>query len=128
MRIIIIGAGLGGLTAAYVFARNGKHTVTVLERNKDLSPQGSGLNTRPSASRLLHQWDLEADMVAISDSTPTVLLRDLKDGKLAMRSVLLNASAWPDHGKQYSGKSVTVLQSYRYSPTNVTQGPTGSTS
>ncbi|KAJ9658973.1 hypothetical protein H2198_003402 [Neophaeococcomyces mojaviensis] len=97
MRIIIIGAGLGGLTAAFCFARRG-HNVIVVEQRKHLSPQGSGLGIRPGATRILHSWGLEPDMRAISDATPTVLLRDLKTGGIATRSVVENASEVPDWG------------------------------
>jgi len=97
MKIIIIGAGLGGLTAAFCFARKG-HEVNVLEQRKTLSPQGSGLNIRPGASRILHSWGLEEELHAISDSTPNVLLRDLESGEIAMRSVLKNGSDVPDWG------------------------------
>lgn len=58
--IIIIGAGLGGLSAAICLAGKG-HKVTVLERNAGLSEFGAGLQLSPNATRLLDAWGLSAD-------------------------------------------------------------------
>jgi salicylate hydroxylase len=53
MKIVIVGAGLAGLTAALRFAQQG-HEVRFLEQRNTLSPQGSRINIRPGASRILH--------------------------------------------------------------------------
>lgn len=98
MKIIIIGAGLGGLSAALCFSRKG-HDVTILEQRGTLTPQGSGINTRPGASRILHAWGLQKEMEAIADRTTNVSLRSLKHGGL-VRSVLENVSEVPDWGTQ----------------------------
>jgi len=51
-RILIIGAGIGGLTAALAFARKG-HEVDIVERSPALSEVGAGLQLSPNASRIL---------------------------------------------------------------------------
>ena len=94
MKIIVVGAGLGGLSAALCFSRRG-HEAEVLEQRSELLPQGSGINVRPAASRIMHEWGLREDLAAISDETLTAFLRDLKTGQMTMRSILMDASAHP---------------------------------
>lgn len=51
-RILIAGAGIGGLTAALALSRAGFH-VTVLERNAELSEVGAGIQVSPNAYHIL---------------------------------------------------------------------------
>lgn len=53
--VVIIGAGLSGLPAAYVFSKAG-HRVRVLERRKDLNYPASGLRLLPNLTKILIQW------------------------------------------------------------------------
>jgi salicylate hydroxylase len=55
LRIAIVGAGLGGLSAAIALRRTG-HAVTVLEQAPQLGEVGAGIQTAPNASRLLDAW------------------------------------------------------------------------
>ncbi|MEM5492287.1 FAD-dependent monooxygenase [Hoeflea sp. AS16] len=50
--IVIIGAGIGGLTTALAFARNGDG-VDIVEQAPNLSEVGAGLQVSPNASRIL---------------------------------------------------------------------------
>ncbi|MEU9292694.1 FAD-dependent monooxygenase [Streptomyces sp. NPDC048266] len=51
-RAVVVGAGIGGLTAAVALHRNGWQ-VTVLERAADLAPVGAGIGLAPNAQRAL---------------------------------------------------------------------------
>jgi 2-polyprenyl-6-methoxyphenol hydroxylase-like FAD-dependent oxidoreductase len=53
MRAIVIGAGVGGLTAALALRRSG-WDVTVLERGDALRPRGAGISIAPNA---MHAFD-----------------------------------------------------------------------
>lgn len=97
MKIIIIGAGLGGLSAAICFARRG-HDVEVLEQHDSVSPSGSGLNIRSSASRIMHTWGLREDLERISDDTPANCFRSLQTGAVATRTVAADIAEHPDWG------------------------------
>jgi salicylate hydroxylase len=97
MKIIIVGAGLGGLSAALSFARRGHH-VKVLEARPTLSPQGGGINIRPGASRIMHSWGLRPDLEKISEPTGSFLLRNMVTGEIAMRNILYDASDEVDWG------------------------------
>lgn len=50
--ILIIGAGIGGLTSALAFAQNGRD-VDIVEQAPTLSEVGAGLQVSPNASRIL---------------------------------------------------------------------------
>ncbi|MFJ5707080.1 FAD-dependent monooxygenase [Streptomyces sp. NPDC093105] len=51
-RAVVLGAGIGGLTAAVALHRRG-WAVTVLERAADLAPVGAGIGLAPNALRAL---------------------------------------------------------------------------
>ncbi|KAI9162705.1 putative Kinesin light chain [Paramyrothecium foliicola] len=81
MKIIIVGAGLGGLSAAFCFARR-NHEVIVLDQYDHLSPRGGSLSTRPGASRVLRSWGLEPDLELMANKTSQVMLRNLETGEI----------------------------------------------
>lgn len=81
MKVIIIGAGLGGLTAAYALAKSG-HDVQVLERSSKLNPTGGGISIRPSASKVIQSWGLQQTLEQISDRSPYVSYRELNTGEV----------------------------------------------
>ena len=56
--VIIIGAGIAGLTAALCLAQSGFH-VTVFERSKELEEAGAGIQITPNASNILIGLGLE---------------------------------------------------------------------
>ncbi|MFC8292392.1 FAD-dependent monooxygenase [Streptomyces sp. NPDC057242] len=58
-RAVVVGAGVGGLTAAVALHRRGWR-VTVLERAADLTPVGAGIGLAPNAQRAL-------DVVGLGD-------------------------------------------------------------
>jgi salicylate hydroxylase len=55
LRCVIVGAGLGGLSAAIGLRRVG-HEVVVLEQAPELGEVGAGIQMAPNASRLLGAW------------------------------------------------------------------------
>ncbi|OJJ46853.1 hypothetical protein ASPZODRAFT_15545 [Penicilliopsis zonata CBS 506.65] len=97
MRIIIVGAGLGGLAAGLCFARDG-HTVQIFEQRPALSRKGSGLGIRPGAARILQSWGLHESIDSVADRMPPFVVRDLRSGAMKMRNVPGPASEGPDWG------------------------------
>src|SRR5258708_12104362 len=54
---LILGGGIGGLSAALSLARRGAG-VTVLERSKSFAEVGAGIQLAPNAIRILRQLDV----------------------------------------------------------------------
>ncbi|KAH8816621.1 hypothetical protein F5884DRAFT_698138 [Xylogone sp. PMI_703] len=58
LRVGIVGAGLGGLTAAIAMARGGAE-VTLLEAATELGEIGAGIQVFPNISRFLIRWGVD---------------------------------------------------------------------
>jgi salicylate hydroxylase len=63
-RIVIVGAGLGGLAAACRLARDG-HDVQLYERSKSLSTASGAIFVRSNAVRCFHRWELGEVLEAV---------------------------------------------------------------
>ncbi|KAH8689152.1 hypothetical protein BGW36DRAFT_330963 [Talaromyces proteolyticus] len=64
-RIVIAGAGLGGLAAACRLARNG-HNVQLYERSKSLSTASGAIFVRSNAVRCFYRWQLGEALEAVT--------------------------------------------------------------
>lgn len=78
--ILIVGAGIGGLTAALTLARKG-YRATILEQATQLSDIGAGLQLSPNATRILISLGLAerlADHVTVPDG---LSIRSARSGR-----------------------------------------------
>ncbi|KAN0091583.1 hypothetical protein V8E55_005149 [Tylopilus felleus] len=57
INIVVVGCGLGGLSAAHCLAEAG-HTVTILETASAIGEIGAGIQVSPNVTRLLIRWGL----------------------------------------------------------------------
>lgn len=78
MRIGIIGAGIGGLTAAILLERLG-HSVEVLEKRHVLKQEGVGLGIGENAIRALERYDIAEDIKRDGNILIEAQLRDAND-------------------------------------------------
>lgn len=67
-RIIIAGAGIGGLTTALVLHSHGIDSL-VLESAEELQPIGVGINIQPSAVGILFRLGFEKELKTIGIPT-----------------------------------------------------------
>ncbi|KAG6886703.1 hypothetical protein C0995_005760 [Termitomyces sp. Mi166 len=78
--IVIVGAGIGGLAAAYCLGRTG-HKVTVLESASFSQEMGAGIQCTPNLTRLLIRWGLGEKLRKIAVVPQSLSLRRYWDGK-----------------------------------------------
>lgn len=81
LNIIVIGAGIGGLTTAYLLGKAG-HKVTVLESTSQLSEVGAGMQLSPNVTRLFRRWGAGAKLRSVAVVPQTLTLRRYANGEV----------------------------------------------
>jgi len=79
VEIIVIGGGIGGLTAALALAQGG-HRVQVLERAARFAQPGSALRLAPNATAVLSRLGLLDHVLDLGSRPSRAVLRDLGSG------------------------------------------------
>jgi salicylate hydroxylase len=97
--IIIVGAGIGGLTAALTLSRAGWR-VTVLERAATLSEVGAGIQLSPNASRILIDQDLGTQLRAGAVYPDAIRIFSTRSGR-EVTSLPLGAGFAARYGAPY---------------------------
>lgn len=92
--IIIAGAGLGGLAAAYRLAKDG-HIVQLFERTKSLSIAQGAIFIQPNASRCFLRWGLQDAMEKVTAVIEHNQTRSGVDNALLNRDTATEYSTWP---------------------------------
>lgn len=82
--VAIVGAGIGGLTAALAFARNGAE-VFVLERAAELREAGAGIQITPNGARVLHALGLREALEPVGLTAQAVVPMDGLTGHAVTR-------------------------------------------
>lgn len=81
LKIIVSGAGLGGLATAIALRRRG-HTVTVYERAPSLNEVGAGIQVPPNSSRLLLKWGINRYLHGKVNVPEAIRMRRWENGEL----------------------------------------------
>lgn len=89
-QIIVLGAGIGGLTAALALARKGAE-VEVLEQAEEIGEVGAGLQISPNAVAVLDALGLEGVARARAVHSQAVVLKDGLSGREVIRLDLAGA-------------------------------------
>jgi salicylate hydroxylase len=98
-RIVIIGAGIGGLTAACALRQNG-FEVEVYERSPELGEVGAGLQIGPNAVKVLNALGLEDRLRRIAAEPDETVSVRWDDASLRYREPL-KAIAQAEYGARY---------------------------
>ncbi|KAJ6506280.1 hypothetical protein C8R47DRAFT_1315763 [Mycena vitilis] len=80
LHIVIVGGGIGGLSAAYCLGRPG-HRITVLERASEIADVGGGIQVGPNFSRLLLRWGLEKQLEKVATKPEAITFLRYSDGE-----------------------------------------------
>jgi len=87
LSIAVIGAGIGGLTAALALRRAG-FEVAVYEQAPELTEVGGGINMAPNATRVLRSFGLTAGLDREGVRPATTHQRRWQDGRTLQRAPL----------------------------------------
>lgn len=87
MHVILVGSGIGGLTAALALSDRGVG-VTLLEQAAAIEAVGAGVQLSANATRLLFRLGLEAPLRAAACAPEAVEVRDRLDGALNIHTRL----------------------------------------
>lgn len=77
--VLVVGGGIGGLSAAYALAREGLH-VRVLEQAPEFGEVGAGLQIAPNCTRILHEYGLLEGVKSLGVLPSSMVMRDAVDG------------------------------------------------
>lgn len=86
MKIIIVGAGLAGLSTALALAQSKtKHEIILLESASKLAEVGAGVQLTPVATRQFLSWGLKKDLLDAAALPESWFLRRGEDGEVLQR-------------------------------------------
>jgi 3-hydroxybenzoate 6-monooxygenase len=78
--VIVVGGGLGGLSAAFALTRQGLR-VRVLERAKEFGEVGAGIQIAPNCTRILHEYGLLGEAKKLGVRPENMVMRDALDAR-----------------------------------------------
>jgi len=87
VRVIVVGAGIGGLTAALTLRRAGID-VQVFEQATELREVGAGIQISPNGTRILHRLGLAETLRKVAVRPVAVEVHRWDDGRVLTRQLL----------------------------------------
>jgi len=77
--VLVIGGGIGGLSAAFALRRKGL-TVRLLERSAEFGEVGAGLQIAPNCTRILNDYGLLGEAKELGVIPDAMVMKDAVDG------------------------------------------------
>jgi salicylate hydroxylase len=78
--VIVVGGGIGGLSAAFALARQGLR-VRVLERARQFGEVGAGMQIAPNCTRILEEYGVLGEAKRLGVLPGNMIMRDALDGR-----------------------------------------------
>ncbi|KAL1901008.1 hypothetical protein Sste5346_002072 [Sporothrix stenoceras] len=104
MKVIIVGAGLGGCAAALAMRHHG-HDVVVYEKIRAFRRLGDSLGLGENALKLLKRWqatdELYTRLTSIGNSSETMQIRRWRDGQVLATQPLMDMAGRIGHRGDY---------------------------
>ena len=101
LNVTVVGAGLGGLTAAAALLKYGCD-VTVLEQAGELGEIGAGVQLSPNAMKVMRALGLEEQVLGVSFEPGNHVIRSWKSGRV-LSSTQLKGALHAAYGAGYYG-------------------------
>ena len=83
--VIIVGGGIGGLSAATALARKGVR-VRLYERSSEFGEVGAGLQIAPNCTRILDDYGLLDEATSLGVLPRNMIMKDAVDGSVVGES------------------------------------------
>ncbi|KAL1977089.1 hypothetical protein VTN31DRAFT_3371 [Thermomyces dupontii] len=99
-RVIIVGAGLGGLACAMAMHHQG-FEVVIFEKVRQFLRLGDSLGFGENALKLLKRWGLYDELIAIGNKSPDMHIRRWYDGKILATQPLMDMAGYIGHRGDY---------------------------
>ncbi|KAG4432777.1 hypothetical protein IFR05_011742 [Cadophora sp. M221] len=100
LKVIIVGAGLGGCAAAMAMHYQG-FDVQVFEKVHNFGRLGDSLGLGENALRLLQRWGLHDRLIEIGNKSEMMQIRRWKDGKILAQQPLMDMAGYIGHRGDY---------------------------
>lgn len=92
IRVIVVGAGLGGLACAMAMHHQG-FEVLIFEKVRQFLRLGDSLGLGENALKLLERWGLHDELIAIGNKSRDMNIRRWNDGKILATQPLMVGSS-----------------------------------
>jgi 3-hydroxybenzoate 6-monooxygenase len=102
--VIVVGGGIGGLSAAFALARKGLR-VRVLERSAEFGEVGAGIQIAPNCTRILNSYGLLDEARSLGVLPVSMVMKDALDG------TVLTSLDLKDMGRRYGTPYVVIHRS-----------------
>ncbi|PCH04436.1 Monooxygenase, FAD-binding [Penicillium occitanis (nom. inval.)] len=99
-RVIIVGAGLGGLACAMAMHYAG-FEVIVFEKVREFLRLGDSLGLGENALKLLKRWGLYEELIAIGNKNPVMNIRRWDNGEIMATQPLMDMAGYIGHRGDY---------------------------
>ncbi|WP_327241971.1 FAD-dependent oxidoreductase [Streptomyces sp. NBC_01320] len=87
--VLVIGGGIGGLSAAFALAREGMQ-VRVLDQAREFGEVGAGIQIAPNCTRILDEYGLLDEAKSLGVVPTSMVMRDAVDGSELTRLDLVD--------------------------------------